>query len=262
MSKWSLWLTQEGKSREISQLVGRLIWAGAYNQVGRSLDFTLTVSERESGLPQVECPLGALVQLYEAEGLLFEGYIFSRRRDTSADLLELGCYDRGIYLKRNQGVYQFRNTLPEEIAARVCADFGVEVGELADTGVRVSRSFPGVSLYQIIQTAYTLAGRQNGKSYLLRFHGSRLEVVEKAQKPETLVLRPESNLIEAAVTESIENLTNQVAIYDQNHRLIATKKNEELISLYGLMQAYLQKSDSIDTMAEAERLLADQGVEH
>lgn len=259
MMKLKLHIIREGNAMDVTDLIQNITWAGAYNQVGRTLDFSLAVSEIDKNLPKISCDLGAGVRFYAGEQLLFDGFVFSRQRDTAGDLLEIGCADRGIYLKRNQAVYQFRNSTPEDIAARVCADFNIAAGSLAKTGVNISRSFPGVSLYGIIQTAYTLAAEQTGKRYMIRFAGEKLEVVEKARRDSTLMLGPKSNLIGATVTESIENLTNQVAIYDKNDTLITTQKNQDLIDAYGLMQAYLRQDEGQDSAAQARKILEDDG---
>ena len=69
----------------------------------------------------------------------------------------------------------------------------------------------------------------------------------------------DSNLISLSVTESVENLVNQVVIYDKNDTLVKVQKNDELIGLYGLMQAYLRKEAGKDSDSQAARLLEDSG---
>ena len=47
--------------------------------------------------------------------------------------------------------------------------------------------------------------------------------------------------MDASVSESIQNMVNQVVIYDSNDNLIKTMKNDEYIKLYGLMQNYMSQ---------------------
>ena len=259
MSEIKLTIAAAGRETDITRLTQSLTWAGAYNQVGRTLDFSLAVSEIDQRLPKVDCPLGANIRLFAEGKTLFDGFVFSRRRNTEADLLTIGCCDRGIYLKRNQTAIKVVNQTPEDIAARICGDFGIQAGSLAATGVKISRNFPGVDLYSVIQTAYTKASEQNGKRYMIRFSGEKLEVIEKKQGESARVLRAGSNLISLSVTESVENLVNQVVIYDKNDALVKVQKNDELIGLYGLMQAYLRKEAGKDSDSQAARLLEDSG---
>lgn len=253
-------MTSGGTTRDATELVQSVSWGGSYKQVARTLDFSL-LSPREPGnIPVLPCELGSAVQFYVGGELSFDGFLFSRQRDTGGDLIDVGCYDRGVYLKRNEAAYLFRNLTPEAITRRICGDYGVTVGGLAQTGVAVSRNFPGVSLYKMIQTAYTLAAAKTGERYMVRFRGEALEVVAKKRSGRTVVLQPGSNLVNATVTESVEDMVNQVAVYDDKGVRVGTYSEDEYIKLYGLMQAYLKQGKDKDAAAEARKLLADGGV--
>lgn len=255
-----LLLTTGAGTQDATALMQSCTWAGNGKQVGRTLDVSLTASPVDKRLPVIPCSLGDGAQLFRNGELLFDGFVFSRDKDTGGSGIGLGCFDRGIYLKRNEAAYLFTNQTPESITRRVCGDFGISVGALASTGVPVSRNFPGVSLYKIIQTGYTLAAEQTGGRYQIRFRGAALEVVEKKQGERTLVLRPGSNLISASVSESVENMVNQVAIYDKNGARVSEQKDGQAVGLYGLMQAYLQQAEGQDTAKQARRLLEDGAV--
>ena len=90
MSEIKLTIAAAGRETDITSLTQSLTWAGAYNQVGRTLDFSLAVSEIDQRLPKVDCPLGANIRLFAEGKTLFDGFVFSRRRDTGADLLTIG----------------------------------------------------------------------------------------------------------------------------------------------------------------------------
>jgi hypothetical protein len=256
---WRVTITgQDGVERDVSQLVASACWAGSYDRCARTLDLSLAVSQVDKGLPRIPCGLGSLVRLYTEGELRFEGYLFSRTRDTGSNTVEVGCADRGLYLKRNQASYKFKQSSPEAITRRVCGEFGIQVGELAATGVTLSRNFPGVSLYQIIQTAYTQAALTTGERYVARFRGATLEVKAKKQSGQTLVVRPGSNLITLTDAESVENMVNRVEIRDKNGNRVTVQGDEEAQKLYGVFQSSLQQSES--SSREAAALLEDNGV--
>ena len=71
---------------------------------------------------------------------LFDGFIFSRDKSTDSSIIDLTCYDRGLYLKRNEASYKFKNVSPEAVVKRIATDFNITVGELASTGVKFSRN--------------------------------------------------------------------------------------------------------------------------
>ena len=249
-----------GGVADITQLAPQINWAGDISQCGRTLSFGVLVSPVDTNIPVAEIPLGAGVTLAADDKTLFEGYVFDRQKLTSSNTMDITCFDRGIYVKRNKTSYKFAGMTPEAVTKRLCDDFDINTGALAQTGVKVSRNFIGSSLYQMIQTVYTLASRSTGDAYHVRFEGSSLTVLTKGVKAETLVIQGGSNLMSAAVTESIKQMVSQVAIYGADDKLITTVRNGELIKLYGVMQEYIKQSKGDDANARAQKLLDDNGV--
>jgi len=253
--KFSLtaWSRDGVKKSGITELISDLTWSGSYTDCARKLSW--------SALPEALSELGGAVELAVGEEPAFSGRVFHRERDSLSQTFSCTAYDRGIYLKRNETSLAVRGQTPEAVTGRLCAEFGVEAGELAATGVSVSRNFFGVDLYRVIQTMYTLAAEKNGKKYQIRFRGGRLDVVEKALGPETLRLVPGSNLLSCAAAESIEKLVTSVAVYDDQYKKIASYDSEEgYRELYGLMQQALRASDKEDPAKSAKRILEDNGV--
>lgn len=246
---------------DISQLISQINWSGDYQQCARTLSFSLLSSPIDKAIPVVKCDLGNPITFMQDNKILFEGFVFERSKSTASSAIDVSCFDRGIYLKRNRTSYKFTNLAPEAIAKRLCADFGIEVGEIAETGVKISRNFLGSTLYEIIQTGYTLAAADTKKKYQITFKGAKLNVSEKKITDETLVIEGGSNLIYASTTESISNMVNQVAIYDKNEKLLRTIKNDEAIRLYGLMQEYIKQSEGTDAGSKAQKLIDDNGVQ-
>jgi len=246
---------------DISQLVSQINWSGDYQQCARTLSFGLLSSPTDKSIPVVKCDLGNAVTLMQDNRILFEGFVFERSKSTASSTIDVTCFDRGIYLKRNRASYKFTNQTTEAIAKRVCSDFGITVGELVSTGVKISRNFLGVTLYDIIQTGYTIAAEKTKKKYHISFKGASLNVLEKKVTDETLVIEGGSNLIDASTTDSITNMVNQVAIYDKNDKLIRRLKDDEAIKLYGLMQEYIKQPDGSDAGLKAQKLIDDNGVQ-
>ena len=255
-----LTITTKTGTTDISQLVPTITLSGDYQQCARTLEFGILSSPTDGNIPVVICGLGNGVTLMQDDRVLFSGVIFARQKSTESSTIDVTCFDYGIYLKRNEAVYKFTNLTPEAITKRICTDFKISVGNLASTGVKISRNFVGVSLYKIIQTAYTLASNSTGKKYQIRFEGTKLNVIEKGVTDETLILAGGSNLMSAATTESIENMINQVKIYNSKDKLIKTQNDSEAINLYGLLQSYLRQSGNEDATSEAKKIIEDSGV--
>ncbi len=256
----SLYLTNNAGTVEISQLVQSITWSGDVEECARTLEFEMVSSSLDKNLPEVDCSLGNSVTFMQDNRVLFFGYVFQRQKDTGSGIIRITCYDRGIYLNRNESSYKFTNMTPEAIAKRVCGDFGIETALIAETGMKLTRNFIGSNLYNVIKTCYDLAAVQTGEDYILRFEGQKLNVLKKAVTEETLVIEGGSNLMSASVSESIDNMITQVAIYDSSDKLVNTRRDEERTKLYGLMQSYLEQTDGEDADKSAAKLIENNGV--
>lgn len=191
----------------------------------------------------------------------FSGRITDRQRDSLGQTMDVTALDNGLYLKRNSTYLAVRNQTPESVAREVCNEFGVPVGSLASTGVKLSRNFLGSSLYQVIQTMYTLSSEQTGKKYQVRFRGNELDVVEKALGAESLRLVPGSNLLSCQSRDSIQNMVNSVAVYSDEYRRVATYKNQDgYVALYGLMEQAIKASSYESPEKAAREILEENGI--
>ncbi len=247
------WSLDGRKTSHITEQVQNKTWSGSYTDCARKLSYSV--------LAPALSETGGRVRLYHGPDILFSGSVFRRERDSAAQAFACTAYDRGIYLKRNSTYLAVRKQTPEAVAAQVCREFGIQTGALAATGVALSRNFLGSSLYQIVQTMYTLAAEQTGKKYQVRFRGDALEVVEKAIGPESLRLVPGSNLLSCKTTESIEDMVTTVGVYDDQYRRVAAYDSpEDFRALYGLMQQAIKASDKEDPAKSAKQILEEGGV--
>lgn len=253
-------LKNEHTSYDISEICRTITWSGNYQQCTRTVGIELIQSTTDRSIPTYKCDLGSIITLTEDETTIFEGYTFERQKHSDSSIINLTCYDKGIYLKRNQGIYKFNNITPEAITERICKDFGIEIGSIARTGIKLTRSFIGVNLYSILQTVYSIASQKNGLKYIIYFAGSKLMVREKKLNPSTLLIESGKNLMSSTTSESISNMINQVAIYNDNDKLVKIQKDQLAINAYGLMQSYLKQGKNEDVSSKADKLIQDNGV--
>ncbi len=247
------WSVDGSKTEHITEKVQAKTWSGSYRDCARQLSFSV--------LPEALAELGGMARLYLGPDILFSGHIFSRSRDSLGKCIGCTALDNGLYLKRNSTYLAVRNQTPEAVTAQLCGEFGIPCGALAATGVPLSRNFLGVSLYQIIQTMYTLAAEQTGKQYQIRFRAGNLEAAEKAVGPESIRLVPGSNLISCTSSESIENMVNRVEVYDGGLRKLAQYDSPEgYVALYGLMQRAIKADGREKPEAAARDILEQNGI--
>lgn len=248
------WSLDGAKTEHVTEKVQAKTWSGSYKDCARQLSFSV--------LPEALAELGGMARLYKDADILFSGHIVSRSRDSLGKTVDCSALDNGLYLKRNSTYMAVRKQTPEAVTAQLCGEFGVPCGELAATGVPLSRNFLGVSLYQIIQTMYTLAAEQTGKQYQVRFRSNHLTVVEKAVGPESIRLVPGSNLLSCRSAESIERMVNRVAVYDDDKfkKVAQYDSPENYVALYGLMQKAIRASEKENPETAARDILEQNGI--
>lgn len=252
-------LTNGDGSFDISQLADTVTWSGEYRSCARSLDFGLLSSPDDSRVPEVDCSVGSSV-VAELDGeVFFNGFIFDRTKSTNAVTIDVSCLDRGIYLNRNKTDRKLTAT-PEAATAALCQEFGIKTGTLANTGVTVSRKFFGSSLYEIIATLYTLAGKTTGRAYHIGFDGDKLTVRAKGGGRRVLLIKGGSNLMTATTTESGRNIVNQVSVQDKDGNRLYVVNDTKSMAAYGTMQEIIRQTDA-DRMGEAKKLIANSNVE-
>lgn len=231
-------INKKGKI-DISEIITSATNAGDYRSCCRTLNFGIIKSSIDKNTHTVPINLGDNIQLKENGKVLFHGIVWDRDKNPDVNEINFLTRDFGIYLNKNKGNYKFKNITPEAITKKVCSDFGIKIGKIASTGVTISRKFLGVTLYDIIMTSYTLA---NDKKYMVIFEGDKLNVVEKAVlKSKDLNIE---NLLTSSVSESLNDMTNRVNIYNSKDEIITKVENASDIKNYGLMTEYLKVTDS------------------
>lgn len=250
----------DGSTANITHLCRSITWSGDYRSAARTLSYSPVVSDGDIHLPRAPTELGGSVQFWRGPDLLMDAYALERTRDSLGDTIDVTAYDRGLYLTRNSDFRRVENQTAEAVTAAVCGKFGIPVGDLAATGVPLTRNFLGVPLYKIIMTMYSLASDQTGKQYRIRFRGPRLEVVEMVQSEESILLRPGSNLLSCVTKESASAMTNSVAVYDDQYNLITTVEDSGAVKLYGLMQAAIRSGAYDDPTGHANQVLKENGL--
>ncbi len=254
-----LYVTPLGGTRtDLTELCKTVTWSGSYRQCAREVRAEILSTNADDTFPRPDIPLGSVLELEEDGESLFYGTVVTRRGTTSGHILTLNCLDKGQSM-RSEAWYAFRNITPEAAVATIAGDFGIELGEIAQTGAKITRKFPGVSLYRIIATLYTKAGETTGKRYMVGFRGKKLCVWEKVETSD-LVLAPRHNLMDASVTEDISNLCNRVAIYSEEGKQIRVIDNDEAVALYGAFQHIITQRKGKDAAAEAKAYLEDNDV--
>lgn len=246
-----------GSVRDLTQLVQTLTWSGSVDQTARELSCTLAVP-RDGSVEPPALEEGAALTLLVDGTPRFIGPLLTATSSSQDSLVELSALDRGRYLVGNEGWYKFTGATPEAVVRTVAGDYGIPLGAVAVTSVKVSRKFPGIALDKILRTVYAMAGERTGKRYLVRFTGTgELEVVERPTEASLTI----ASTMAVTNTWDITDLQNSVAIRRDTGALVRRVEDGASIARNGRLEHVLAQKDGEDAGAEARAWLADHGLQ-
>lgn len=243
------------KDQDMSELVETITWGGDSGQIARKLEFTIAQNVLDKNFPLAAIREGDQVLLQDSAGTcIFGGIIFDIDKTAGSNQIRYLAYDLLFYINGSEITKDYYGT-PEDIARDVCATLGIPAGTMAATGITITNPCVKKTGYQIIQSSYTAAARQNGKVYQLVMEQiSHVSVIEKGQDS-GVILTGDANLSSASYKTTLKNLVNKVLITDKNGTVIGTVEDLESQAAYGIIQKILQEEDGKDVNAEAKNML-------
>lgn len=222
-------IKRDGSKVDISNIRISMSNSGSLSEVARTLNLSIYCKDYR------DVNLGEII---EFNGV--EYHIFTKNIDSEGVQMELTCFDKLIYLKKNQASYNIKNKNPEDITNTICSEYNIKIANIISTGVPITRKYRSVDLYSIIQTSYTLASHKTGDKYYMYYHDGL--VIKKAYEDKATELIEGINIIKVNYSESIENMINSVIIYDDKQKKINEIKNDSWINLYGKLSISFEKN--------------------
>lgn len=227
----------------ITQLVKNVNWSGDYQLAGRELEFSLLNSSYDKNLPKIDIPLFSVIKFYENNEELFRGFVIFRNKSSDSNEISYQCIDKGVYLANNEGVYNFKGKTPKFIATKICGDFGISIGSLANPLYKFDKKFMGSNLYDIIMTAYSLAAAKNSKKYMTTFKKDKLYVIEKGIKVLEIKFENGKNIISSSFSEDGSDIKSKVVVINDDGKVVYTKVDNDLMKLAGSFQKVIKQEE-------------------
>lgn len=230
---------------DVTQMVADITWSGSELEIARKLEFNFLYPLHDHYTPKIYPNIGDQMYLYDDNGNeLFQGRVFYNERLSEQGTIQITCYDDAIRLAKSKGTYNFKGKTAEAITQIVCNDLGVEIGEVAQTGIPQKILYNSVGMYEIIQKAYDGASKQNKKRYCIQMREGKLCVDEIGKEILPNVISSDTNILESSYSENAEGVINRIKIYDEKDKYIGVVENKELISLVGVFQdIYIKEKD-------------------
>lgn len=242
------------KGKDITSVIQTVTWSGDVKEVSRTLQFTVSFNELDPTMTKIDLTVGDDVLMQSEGKTLFGGVIHSVERSAGGKTMTYMAYDLLYYVKQSD-ISRIFDTTPESITRMICDDLNITAGDIVGTGIQVYFPCLHKNAYDAIISAYTYAGRINGKVYIPMMQNiNKLAVIEKGQYS-GVVMEGTYNLTDSTYKLSSEQVVNKVQITDKEGNVISTKEDLASMNKYGTVQKIYQQEDGKDSNVEAEALL-------
>lgn len=255
--KLELTKVSTGQSFDITNTVTKVEWSGSASSAARQLSIDyINAPYDDFDIPSIST--GDIVSFsYGQSGEVFYGQFFGSERSSAVGTITFTAYDIMKNLLESTGQYNFKNLPPETIAKMVCDDAQVPIRYLYPTGINIASMLcDNMALYDIIMAAYTKAHRITGDKYFPMIYKRGLGVYKTEWIVKGLTLSDSSNLTEANISETMENIVNKVKIIDENGQQIGELSDAESLKIYGTFQQIYQKEEGVDPATAAYNKLS------
>ena len=244
---------RSGQFYDVTDYISYVRISGATNTETRTLETEFISTYNDFQVSQINTQTGSSMCFYENGKELYRGNIVDMEK-ISGGRTRVTCKDLGFSLSRAKVSKNYKDVKPEDIAKQICKEVRLPQGNFVKTNTKVTRYFRDVSAYDVIMTLYTLASEKTKKQYELEVNINKIEVVERGAVA-TIKFGHGDNLYSNTVHESIEDIINNVKVYDKNGNLVNEFMNKELYKIYNRMSnavIEIERADMISMEAVKE----------
>lgn len=246
----------EYAEKDITELVLKAEWSGSRLQAARRFSFSFAQDKAAVYLPKLDIRCGETIYAYDDDGMeFFRGIVFCKERSADEFTIQVTSYDYLMYLNKSKTTKKFTDILAEDVARQICNELGIVLGEIVETGVKVSFIADRKSGYEIIMMAYTEAAKTTKGVYMPMMNCGVLEMVEKGTLIEDYTLHAAVNAWGSTYKESIENMVNQVLVVDEQGNHLEYVKNDDWIKSYSMIQDVYKVDPNKNTQEAAKKML-------
>ena len=245
-----------GEKLDVTNLLIDITWSGDYKSCARKLEFSLISSPIDKNIPKVDIPLMSMILFYEDNKELFRGFVYEREKSSDNSISFL-CYDYCAKLNDIKVSYNIKNETASSIYNKALSEYGLSKGDIVRASTPIKKVFLGVTIYDMVMTAYTEEAKKTGKKYMVYSKGDKFCSMEKGNIKLKLSFEEGKNILSSNFKESVSGMVNKVLIVDENGNKVSEVKNDEWLKTYGLFQEVYKKEEDKDSNAEAKAMLSD-----
>lgn len=258
--KWTK--KKDGKTYDITKCVGTVTWSGSVEQAAREASITVLNAPNDPNITALKLNLavGDVIALYEGKTLIFYGEIQTSEKKGEIGTVTYKARDLMDHLLRIEHKQTFKNKTAEAITKSICKKYGITTGTVTATKKAIKKIIiDGSSLYDVIMIAYTKAAKSTGKKYMAYMNGKKLCVKVKGTVISKYSLDEYVNITAASYEETIENMVDQVKIYNDKGKQVGVVKDAANVKRYGIYQSLYTKEKGVNATTAAKNMLT--GIE-
>lgn len=200
---------------------------------------------------------GDPVSFYYDNKPIFLGYVFTKKRDKEHHI-EVVCYDQIRYLK-NKYTYVFENKTATEIIKALCADFGLQTGDMDNTSYIIPAiAVENKSAMDIMLGALDETTLNTGNMFVLYDDFGKLQVKDCANMvSETLIMEDTAENFDYSSSIDDETYNDIVLYYKDKKKTIQlfTASNQDSINKWGRLRYFEEVDTPTVGQSKADNLL-------
>jgi hypothetical protein len=258
-----LWRINKSQAVNITPIVGTIGWSDDIDTLGQQLSFNTAYNDHRY-FPQVSIEPGDTIILKNKQEI-FRGTLVTEQRNGAYERT-FTCFDPAFYLNKSKEIFQCNKVRADVAIKQLCALVNVPVGKIVDISAIIKKIF-NAEISSIIKEILDIAEKTLGVKYRMEMRQGKLFIEKQMDlliKGSFLLGRTEYDLNESISNpsrkRSIEEMKNSIKLVN-NEKVIATVKDNNLITKYGLLQEVQDVSDDEKSKAKniAKNLLKDLG---
>ena len=248
---------KENIQYDITEACASYSWSGSASEAVRSFSFEYLNAPYDNTLRLPQVVTGDFVSLSDdREGEVFYGQIYGVEKSSQIGTITYTAVDAMKHLLESNVREVYRNMTPEAIATKVCADAQVPIRYLYPTGINIKSMICNEkSMYDVIMAAYTKAHKITGDKYFAMIYKRGLGVYKAEWIVSGFTLSDSDNIFSSDIQETMDEIKNQVLIYNEKGKRIGEVKDDTSLSDFGVFQEVYTQEKGVDAVTAAKSKL-------
>ncbi|MEN1969029.1 phage portal protein [Lentibacillus sp. N15] len=239
-----LYLVKPGLMTEIP--TKSINWTGQRFKSARKITAEVLYTDK-GGLKFTKVNEGDTVLFKWKEKELFRGTVFNRNK-TKSGTITIIAYDMLHYLLTNKDIYVFSKKRVTDMVVRICKDFQIPRGTIANTGVRLNEIYTNeTTLYDIILKGIVNTEKQSGRRFQLSSSKGKLHLKEWKEIEKQWVLETGVNITDYNFATNLDDTATRVKLVSSVDKKTTTAvvNNGSGQKKYGVLQHFERVNEEL-----------------